>query len=106
LFPDKMTTVSTYIRVSRLEEALSHRHLSVGKSPEPAIHRFEVAPATKQLKKTKQSALLLKGIGEKYTLVANHDIPTISHKDEILVKVRMSPISSNLLTSYRSWLLD
>jgi NADPH:quinone reductase-like Zn-dependent oxidoreductase len=82
-----MTTVSTYIRVSRLEEALPHRHLSVGKSPEPTIHRFEVAPATKQHNKTKQSALLLKGIGEKYTLVANHDIPTISHKDEILVKI-------------------
>ncbi|RHZ46493.1 zinc-binding alcohol dehydrogenase family protein [Aspergillus thermomutatus] len=83
-----MTTVSTYIRANRLEESLFHCHLSAGKSPEPTItHRFEVASATKQHKRTKQSALLLKGVGEQYTLVTDYDIPTVSHRDEILVKI-------------------
>ncbi|KAF4153800.1 hypothetical protein CNMCM6936_009538 [Aspergillus lentulus] len=83
-----MTTVSTYVRVSSLEEPLFHHHLSVAKTPEPTTtHRSGIASATKQHKKTKQSALLLKGIGEPYTLVADHDVPTVSHKDEILVKI-------------------
>ena len=35
----------------------------------------------------KQSALLLKGFREEYTLVTDHDVPSITHKGEILIKV-------------------
>ncbi|GIC87394.1 zinc-binding alcohol dehydrogenase family protein [Aspergillus udagawae] len=83
-----MTTVSTYVRASRVEEPLFHRHLSAGKAPGPTVtRRFDVASATKQHKKTKQSALLLKGVGEQYTLVTDHGVPTVAHEDEILVKI-------------------
>jgi hypothetical protein len=83
-----------------VEEPLFHRHLSAGKAPGPTVtRRFDVASATKQHKKTKQSALLLKGVGEQYTLVTDHGVPTVAHEDEILVKVQIPPIVSSILTS-------
>lgn len=101
-----MTTVSTYVRVSRLEEPLFRRRLSAGRAPEPTTtHRLDVASDTKPQKK-QQSALLLKGIGEDYTLVTDHDIPAVSHKDEILVKVLMQLDCIECSNDSRSWLSD
>lgn len=48
-----------------------------------------LTPIGEQLQKQelKQRALLLKAAREQYTLVTDHDIPSISHKGEILIKV-------------------
>ena len=51
--------------------------------PEP-ISTFE---QQQQEEERKQRALLLKAAREQYTLVTDHEIPSISHNGEILIKV-------------------
>ncbi|OJJ46754.1 hypothetical protein ASPZODRAFT_132883 [Penicilliopsis zonata CBS 506.65] len=82
-----MSTTSTYIQVTELDE-----------EDQPVFHRSflikgssDVIPPSQLVQhvvpEAKQSVLLLNGVREQYTLVDNHNIPSILHDGEILVKV-------------------
>ncbi|RAK99605.1 zinc-binding alcohol dehydrogenase family protein [Aspergillus ibericus CBS 121593] len=82
-----MTTISTYtVPVAEGKyPTVFHREFLVEQRADPT---YTVQPQSTTIPPPTQSALLLKGVGEKYTLVTDHAIPTISKKDEILVKIQ------------------
>lgn len=94
----KMTAVSTYVPLVTLnekEQAISYHEIYPEQRSEsifvnPNVQK-EIIP---QLGRATQSALLLKAAREQYTLVTDHAIPSISNKDEILVKVLQSILHS------------
>ncbi|OOF94134.1 hypothetical protein ASPCADRAFT_516425 [Aspergillus carbonarius ITEM 5010] len=73
-----MTTISTYtVSAEEKYPTVYHREFLV-EQRDPTYTAIQSVPT--------QSALLLKGVGEQYTLVTDHAIPAISKNDEILVK--------------------
>ena len=91
------TTTSTYLQLDKLDEPPQKKVDSRGNLllEKPSFNNalpkengtrsedFE----QEQAREVKQSALLLKGFREEYTLVTDHDVPSILHKGEILIKV-------------------
>ena len=75
---DKPTTFHRYIISSSQNNALSQHT-----KPQ------DETPSSSSLE-ARQKVLLLKGAREQYTLVDDHNIPSILHPGEILVKVRVS----------------
>lgn len=81
-----MTTISTYtVSAEEKYPTVYHREFLV-EQRDPTYTAIQSVPT--------QSALLLKGVGEQYTLVTDHAIPAISKNDEILVKVHPSYLCS------------
>ncbi|BCR98408.1 zinc-binding alcohol dehydrogenase family protein [Aspergillus luchuensis] len=86
-----MTTISTYTLPASVEEKYTtvyHREFVLEQRTDPT-YTTQSAPTDSIIpSKTTQRALLLHAAGEQYTLVTDHAIPEISHKDEILVKIQ------------------
>ncbi|OJZ83108.1 hypothetical protein ASPFODRAFT_63304 [Aspergillus luchuensis CBS 106.47] len=86
-----MTTISTYTLPASVEEKYTtvyHREFVLEQRTDPT-YTTQSAPTDPIIpSKTTQRALLLHAAGEQYTLVTDHAIPEISHKDEILVKIQ------------------
>ncbi|PYI03244.1 oxidoreductase [Aspergillus sclerotiicarbonarius CBS 121057] len=80
-----MTTISTYTVPAAEEKypTVFHREFLVEQRADPTY-----TVPTPIIPSPTQSALLLKGVGEQYTLVTDHAIPAITKKDEILVKIQ------------------
>ncbi|KAJ5569636.1 Polyketide synthase enoylreductase [Penicillium hispanicum] len=72
--PSKSSTFHRYIFSEAIPNAI-------------ATTKREEQPLASKSVEVKQSVLLLKGVREQYTLVDNHNIPSILHPGEILVKV-------------------
>lgn len=91
-----MSTTFTYVQPQELNGTKSpialHRHALAAKElrtvPNTPRHEEKVVemPHARQPVETKQKVLLLRGIREQYALVNDHDIPSVSHPEEILVK--------------------
>lgn len=89
-----MSTTLTYLQIEELNEkspVALHRHALTTKElrtlPNTPCHEKAVEMAhERQPLEAKQRVLLLNGIREQYTLVNDHDIPSVSHPGEILVK--------------------
>ncbi|KAF7596214.1 hypothetical protein BBP40_002746 [Aspergillus hancockii] len=86
-----MTAVSAYVPLVSLNEkqhTISYQEIYPEQQSEPTFANpdasEEIIP---QLGPSTQRALLLKAAREEYTLVTDHAIPSILHKDEILVKI-------------------
>ncbi|RAH46240.1 zinc-binding alcohol dehydrogenase family protein [Aspergillus brunneoviolaceus CBS 621.78] len=88
-----MTTIATYTVPSSLDD----KYPLVYDSPVRVEQRYypesesieAPAPApTQAAPQATQSALLLHGIGQEYTLVTDHAIPSILGEEEILVKIQ------------------
>ncbi|GLB08430.1 hypothetical protein AtubIFM57258_004319 [Aspergillus tubingensis] len=96
-----MTTISTYTLPASVEEKYTtvyHRELVLEQRTDPT-YTAQSAPTDSIIPpKTTQRALLLHAAGEQYTLVTDHVIPEISHKDEILVKIRR--FSANTIRAF------
>lgn len=87
-----MSTTFTYFQLEELNEKKKpttiHRRVLSTKELQtvPDTPHHEEQAHLRQPLEAKQRVLLLKGIREQYTLVNDHDIPSICHPGEILVK--------------------
>lgn len=90
----KMTAVSTYaplVTLSEKQQTISYQEIYPEQRSEPTFANPNVQEDVRpELGRATQRALLLKAAREQYTLVTDHAIPSISNKDEILVKVLQS----------------
>ncbi|PYH98119.1 oxidoreductase [Aspergillus ellipticus CBS 707.79] len=68
--------------------AVFHHEFLLEQRADPSSYTPSQTPTTVPPQKSTQSALLLHGAGQQYTLVTDHAIPTISKSDEILVKIQ------------------
>ncbi|PWY87396.1 oxidoreductase [Aspergillus heteromorphus CBS 117.55] len=99
------TTTTTYTLPAQVDEkypAVFHHEFRLEQRTDPSYttttsatstpatpHQSSQTPEIRPLSpKTTQSALLLHGVGEQYTLVTDHAIPAISKPEEILVKIQ------------------
>ncbi|PYI18923.1 oxidoreductase [Aspergillus japonicus CBS 114.51] len=92
-----MTTITTYTVPPSLDEkyprvydspvrvGVEQRYYPENESIEASAPAPTPTPAAPQ---ATQSALLLHGIGQQYTLVTDHAIPSVLGKEEILVKIQ------------------
>jgi hypothetical protein len=89
-----MTAISTYmplVPLSEKQHTISYQEIYPEQRSEPTFANPDESEAIiPQLGPSTQRALLLKAAREQYTLVTDHAIPSILHKDEILVKVPQS----------------
>ncbi|CAI7568597.1 unnamed protein product [Penicillium pancosmium] len=89
LAPNIMSATTTFLQLGELEQKTKSFHRCTSSSNAGAFQRStqeEKTPVPKPLEMTQQ-VLLLKGVKEQYTLVNDHNIPSILHPGEILVKV-------------------
>ncbi|KNG87201.1 putative oxidoreductase, zinc-binding dehydrogenase family [Aspergillus nomiae NRRL 13137] len=86
-----MTAVSAYtplVTLSEKQQTISYQEIYPEQRSDPTFANPNVQEAIRpQLGRATQRALLLKAAREQYTLVTDHAIPSISNKDEILVKI-------------------
>lgn len=104
LAPNIMSTTTTLLQLEELQEktASFHRCKFAGNaSTSQRSTEEEKISVPKPLEMTQQ-VLLLKGVKEQYTLVKDHNVPSIIHPGEILVKV--SKIKSRLDLYENRWI--
>ncbi|KAE8393837.1 hypothetical protein ETB97_003215 [Aspergillus alliaceus] len=86
-----MTAVSAYAPLVALNEkqhTISYQEIYPEQRLDPMVTNPGVqGTIVPQLERSTQRALLLKAAREQYILVTDHAIPSISNKDEILVKI-------------------
>ncbi|KAL2845947.1 chaperonin 10-like protein [Aspergillus pseudoustus] len=83
-----MTTITTLTATATLDEkhpAIYHHELLIEQREN--AHTASRTVQTTQTPSVVQRALLLHAAQQPYTLVADHAMPTLLHKDEILIKV-------------------
>ena len=86
------STTATYLQLEELNEKKKPGNLprQLFKTKElrtaPSTLQHEEKSHMREALEGKQKVLLLKGIREQYTLINDHDIPSISRPGEILVK--------------------
>ena len=89
LAPSIMSTTTCLQLDAPTEPTTFHRYIITDDEPvSPKSSSIEEEQQLSPLQtEARQSALLLKGAREQYTLVDDHSIPEVLHKGEILVKV-------------------
>ncbi|KAJ5604624.1 Polyketide synthase enoylreductase [Penicillium lagena] len=81
------TTTSTYLQLQEKPTTFHRGFITTEEQLNVSTSKPEEKASGRQLVETKQRVLLLKGVRERYTLVNDHDIPSVSNPSEILVKV-------------------
>lgn len=82
-------STTTYLET---KHTLFHRQIYVEERPDALLTAFpNKQPLVQESRETKQSALLLNGAREPYTLVTDYSVPSLLHQEEILVKVTETP---------------
>jgi hypothetical protein len=81
------TTTSTYLQLQEKPTTFHRGFLTTEEQSNVSNSKPKEKISGRPLVETKQRVLLLKGVREQYTLVNDHDIPSISNPGEILVKV-------------------
>jgi hypothetical protein len=105
-----MAAISAYTHPAHLEEKHHHSVFYDAVTIEQRASFHSSVPADESCGqhagKPIQKALLLKRAREQYTLVDDHEIPSLLNKDEVLIKViyfKESTYSASIqLTVYRS----
>ncbi|KAJ5805123.1 Polyketide synthase enoylreductase [Penicillium riverlandense] len=81
------TTTSTYLQLQEKPMTFHRGFFTTEEQSNVSNSKPEETASGRQLVETKQTVLLLKGVREQYTLVNDHDIPSVSNPGEVLVKV-------------------